>query len=39
VSSGLHNGERVVTGGQYKLKRGAPVTIASPPVAASGGAS
>jgi len=36
VSSGLHDGERVVTGGQYKLKRGAPVTIASPPVAASG---
>ena len=39
VSSGLHDGERVVTGGQYKLKRGAPVTIAPPPVAASGGAS
>ena len=39
VSSGLHDGERVVTGGQYKLKRGAPVTIASPPVAASGRAS
>ena len=36
VSSGLHDGDRVVTGGQYKLKRGAPVTIASPPVAASG---
>jgi len=39
VSSGLHDGDRVVTGGQYKLKRGAPVTIAPPPVAASGGAS
>jgi len=36
VSSGLHDGDRVVTGGQYKLKRGVPVTIASPPVAASG---
>jgi multidrug efflux system membrane fusion protein len=36
VSSGLHGGDRVVTGGQYKLRRGVPVTIASPPVAASG---
>jgi membrane fusion protein, multidrug efflux system len=39
VTSGLHEGERVVTGGQYKLKRGAPVTIAPASVAAAGRAS
>jgi multidrug efflux system membrane fusion protein len=33
VTSGLRDGERVVTDGQYKLKRGAPVSFTSPPVA------
>jgi len=27
VTSGLNDGERVVTGGQYKLRKGAPVSI------------
>ena len=36
VTSGLNQGERVVTGGQYKLKRGVPVTISAPSTAASG---
>jgi multidrug efflux system membrane fusion protein len=39
VTSGLSGGERVVTGGQYKLKRGAPVTISAPQTAASGNSS
>ncbi len=39
VTSGLRDGERVVTGGQYKLKRGAPVNIAPPSMAAAGRAS
>jgi multidrug efflux system membrane fusion protein len=33
ITSGLRDGERVVTDGQYKLKRGAPVSFTSPPVA------
>src|SRR6516162_2281494 len=33
VTSGLKDGERVVTGGQYKLKRGVPVAINSPQAA------
>jgi membrane fusion protein, multidrug efflux system len=36
VTSGLTDGERVVTGGQYKLKRGASVTISAPATAVSG---
>jgi multidrug efflux system membrane fusion protein len=36
VSSGVNEGERVVTDGQYKLQTNSPVTVASPPVAASG---
>jgi multidrug efflux system membrane fusion protein len=39
VTSGLSDGERVVTAGQYKLKRGAPVTISVPETAASGNSS
>ncbi len=39
ISSGLRDGERVVTGGQYKLKQGAPVTFTLPPVAKAGSAS
>jgi multidrug efflux system membrane fusion protein len=37
VASGLSGGERIVTDGQYKLQRGAPVTISAAPVAASAG--
>jgi membrane fusion protein, multidrug efflux system len=33
VSSGLNGGERIVTDGQYKLQRNAPVTITSPATA------
>ena len=33
VTSGLKDGERVVTGGQYKLRRGVPVSINAPPIA------
>jgi multidrug efflux system membrane fusion protein len=33
VTSGLKDGERVVTGGQYKLRRGVPVSINAPPTA------
>jgi multidrug efflux system membrane fusion protein len=36
ITLGLSAGERVVTGGQYKLKRNAPVTIASPSLPAAG---
>jgi multidrug efflux system membrane fusion protein len=36
ITSGLNDGERVVTGGQYKLKRGVPVTITAPLTAGSG---
>ena len=39
VTSGLSGGERIVTDGQYKLQRGAPVTITSAPVAGSAGSS
>jgi multidrug efflux system membrane fusion protein len=37
VASGLSGGERIVTDGQYKLQRGAPVTISAAPVAVSAG--
>ena len=36
VTSGLKEGERVVTAGQYKLKRDAPVTITAPLTVGSG---
>jgi multidrug efflux system membrane fusion protein len=36
VTSGLNGGERVVTDGQYKLKRGVPVTVSAPATAGSG---
>jgi membrane fusion protein, multidrug efflux system len=37
VNSGLAGGERIVTDGQYKLQRDAPVTITSTATAGSGG--
>jgi multidrug efflux system membrane fusion protein len=37
VNSGLAGGERIVTDGQYKLQRDAPVTITSTAIAGSGG--
>jgi membrane fusion protein, multidrug efflux system len=39
VNSGLAGGERIVTDGQYKLERDAPVTITSTATAGSGGSS
>ena len=36
VTSGLSGGERIVTEGQYKLQRDAPVTVTAPPVAGAG---
>jgi membrane fusion protein, multidrug efflux system len=36
VESGLADGDRVVTGGQYKLRQNAPVTITTPQLAGSG---
>jgi multidrug efflux system membrane fusion protein len=36
VSSGLNEGDSVVTDGQYKLQVNSPVTISSPPVGATG---
>ena len=39
VNSGLAGGERIVTDGQYKLQRDAPVTITSTATAGSGGSS
>jgi membrane fusion protein, multidrug efflux system len=37
IASGLNGGERIVTDGQYKLQRDAPVTVTTPQTAASGG--
>jgi multidrug efflux system membrane fusion protein len=37
ITSGLDDGERVVTDGQYKLQTNAPVTITAPPTAATQG--
>jgi membrane fusion protein, multidrug efflux system len=37
VTSGLSGGERIVTDGQYRLQRNAPVTFTSPQVAGSAG--
>jgi multidrug efflux system membrane fusion protein len=31
VSSGLNEGDRVVTDGQYKLQANSPVTVSTPP--------
>jgi membrane fusion protein, multidrug efflux system len=39
VNSGLAGGERIVTDGQYKLQRNAPVTVTSTATAGSGGSS
>jgi membrane fusion protein, multidrug efflux system len=36
VTSGLSAGDRVVTDGHYKLKRGVPVTVSAPATAVSG---
>jgi membrane fusion protein, multidrug efflux system len=36
VTSGLSGGERIVTDGQYKLQRGAPVSYTAPATAGSG---
>jgi multidrug efflux system membrane fusion protein len=36
ISSGLNDGDRVVTDGQYKLQTNAPVTVAAPTAAAAG---
>jgi multidrug efflux system membrane fusion protein len=38
INSGLNGGERVVTDGQYKLQRGAPVSYAAPATAGAGSA-
>jgi multidrug efflux system membrane fusion protein len=37
VTSGLDDGDRVVTDGQYKLQTNVPVTITAPPTAATSG--
>jgi multidrug efflux system membrane fusion protein len=39
ITSGLNDGDRVVTDGQYKLQTNAPVTITTPAAAAAGNAS
>src|SRR5499427_6807975 len=39
VTSGLSGGERVVTDGQYRLQRNAPVTYSSPQIAGPAGSS
>ena len=39
ITSGVNDGERVVTDGQYKLQTNAPVTITAPTAAAAGNAS
>ena len=39
VTSGLSGGERIVTDGQYKLQRNAPVAVSAPPPAAVAGSS
>src|SRR5882757_3619176 len=36
INSGLNGGERIITDGQYKLQRGAPVTYAAPATAGAG---
>lgn len=37
ITSGVNDGDRVVTDGQYKLQANAPVTITAPPTAATRG--
>jgi len=39
VASGLAGGERIVTDGQYKLQRNAPVAVSAPPTVAAGSSS
>jgi membrane fusion protein, multidrug efflux system len=39
VAAGLNGGERIVTDGQYKLQKDAPVTVTSTQTAGSGGSS
>jgi membrane fusion protein, multidrug efflux system len=39
IASGLSGGESIVTDGQYKLQRDAPVTVTTPQTAASGSSS
>jgi multidrug efflux system membrane fusion protein len=36
ITSGLNEGDRVVTEGQYKLQTNAPVTVAAPSATAAG---
>jgi multidrug efflux system membrane fusion protein len=36
ITSGLNGGERIITDGQYKLQRGAPVTYTAPATAGAG---
>ena len=36
VSSGLNEGDRVVTDGQYKLQANSPVTVSTPPAPVAG---
>jgi membrane fusion protein, multidrug efflux system len=36
INSGLTGGERIITDGQYKLQRGAPVTYSAPATAGAG---
>jgi multidrug efflux system membrane fusion protein len=36
ITSGLNGGERIITDGQYKLQRGAPVTYSAPATAGAG---
>jgi multidrug efflux system membrane fusion protein len=36
VTSGLNEGDRVVTDGQYKLQPNVPVTVSAPPAPAAG---
>jgi multidrug efflux system membrane fusion protein len=36
ITSGLTGGERIITDGQYKLQRGAPVTYSAPATAGAG---
>jgi hypothetical protein len=37
VTSGVSDGDRVVTDGQYKLQINSPVTITAPPTASAQG--
>jgi multidrug efflux pump subunit AcrA (membrane-fusion protein) len=37
ITSGINDGDRVVTDGQYKLQTNAPVTVSPPPKTATQG--